>query len=183
MYFASAPNPKSGSVPAKIGGETMVTDTWAANFRGPIPVTGQTAKTQWEWDNDAYFGMSASFGPWGTPYAYGRECASVPRGKTIAPIPKLTLKTETVYEDDECLDEWSGIPGTGGICNPDDLVGHFWIDRSACNAQVFNLGQAQGWTLQATAPSDGSISLLRYRMYCYSCKNAWSRNCTTGYQY
>jgi len=185
MYYASASNPKSGQVPVKIGGEwTDTNDAWAANFRGPIRVTGATAKTQWEWDNDDYYGMATSFRFVGAPYTYGRECIGVPRGKSTVPtIPRLTTKAETVYEDDECLDEFSGVPGTGAICNPDDLVGHFWIDRSACTTQVFNAGQAQGWTTQTTAISDGSVAKVKYKMYCYSCKGSWSADCSTGYQY
>lgn len=181
MYFASASHPKSGSVPRMMGNrETSTTDTWASNFRGPFPVTGENRRTQWEWDNDAAYGMQARFGFKAAPYAYGRECLSVPRGKALAPpVPRLTIKSETVYEDDECLDEATGIGGTG-ICNPDDLVGHFWMDRSACNDQVFAQGQASGWTTGKSATTDGSLSKVSYELYCYSCKNAWSPSCSAG---
>jgi len=50
---------------------------------------------------------SSSWGPGGTPYKYGQVCKSVSVGGTR---PDLGYKTESVYEDDEC------------VCGPLDLA-------------------------------------------------------------
>jgi len=90
-------------------------------------------------------------------------------------VPTLTRKRQTVYEDDECF---------GFVCNPDDLVGHFEIDRSICNAQVFGAGQSQGWTTRRiSAAVDGSIASVGYQLYCYSCQNTADPYCGAGIVY
>lgn len=171
MYFGSARYPKTDTYPSFIGGNTYdPAIAWASNFRGPLQVTGESSRPQWEFFDSAPGGLSVSFGAAGTPYLYGKQCISVTAGY---PAPILTAKQESVYEDDEC---W------GPICNPDDHVGSFTVDRAACNAEVFNLGSSTGWTSTQSAGVTGDVSLVTYKLWCYSCKNVDSPYCSTGVQ-
>lgn len=167
MYFGSA-LPKSDTFPSRIGGFSYDPNSaWASNFRGPGQILGESARPQWEWYDSAPGGLSVSFNLHGTPYIYGRTCLPVLAG---APMPALGVKHESVYEDDECF---------GPICNSDDCVGSFQIDRSGCNS-IFDQGAQTGWTMPRGAIVGGDIRYLNYRLWCYSCKNSESTSCTTG---
>lgn len=170
MYFGSSGYyPKSGTFASQIGGYAYdPTVAWASNFRGPVQVGGESSRVQWEWDDSIRGGLSVSWGSKGTPYLYGRQCWRVPAGGSI---PTLTTKAEKVYEDDECF---------FGICNPDDYVGSFTIDRGACNAEIFGRGLAHGWSSVHAASVTGDVSRVSYKLWCYSCKNTANGRCTDG---
>ena len=78
-----------------------------------------------------------------------------------------------MYEDDEC---WNGI------CNPDDYVGSFTIDRGVCNAEVFASGGTAAWTTEHQATRTGDVSRVDYRLWCSACKNVGSPYCSSGVQ-
>jgi hypothetical protein len=170
MYFGSAaPQTKSGDVPSQLGGHPYTPSSfWASNFRGPHQMYGESARYQWEWYDDPPSGKSMSWGDYGTPFKYGQQCISVTKNSAA---PALTVKTEAVYEDDECI---------GPICNPDDFVGSFTIDRANCNHQVFGSGALTGWTSELAATVNNDLATVNYRLWCYSCKDAWSPSCTAG---
>ncbi|WP_437896645.1 hypothetical protein [Sorangium sp. So ce124] len=152
------------------GTTTHAAIAWASNFGGPLQVTGESSRPQWEYFDSAPSGLSVNFGAAGTPYAYGKQCISVTGGY---PAPILTAKQKSVVEDDEC---W------GPICNPDDHVGSVTVDRVACNAEVFNLGNSTGWTSTQSAGATADVSLVTYKLWCYSCKNVDSPYCSNGVQ-
>jgi hypothetical protein len=170
MYFGSAYATKKDTFPASIGGYSYdPASAWASNFRGPYRVTGESSRPQWEWYDNAPGGHAVDFGARGTPYVYGKECRSVVAG---AAIPALTTKEEAVWEDDECVAGW---------CNGDDEVGSFRIDRSRCGADVFSRGSVSGWSQVHSAVVGGDVSRVSYKLFCYSCKNAWDAySCAAG---
>jgi|RhiMethySRZTD1v2_1073278.scaffolds.fasta_scaffold77400_3 hypothetical protein len=171
MYFASASGPKEGTFHSVIGGNQYdPASAWASNFRGPLKVTGESFRPQWEWFDGAPNGHTADFSGTGTPYLYGKVCRSVVAG---AAFPSLGSKTETVWEDDECF---------GPFCNGDDQVGSFTIDRDVCFNDVFSSYVPSGWSSVRNAAVGGDISAMRYRNFCYSCKNAPNASCSTGVQ-
>jgi hypothetical protein len=171
MYFGSATSPKTANFPSVIGGYNYTTiSAWASNFRGPYPVNGESARTQWEWYDSAPGGLAVDFGDKGTPYIYGKECRAVSAG---SPIPNLTTKTENIYEDDECF--W-------GICNPDDYVGSFTMNRAFCNSEVFASGLTEKWSTGHSATVTGDVSLVNYKLWCSACLDATSPYCSKGLQ-
>jgi hypothetical protein len=180
MYFASSSTaPKSGNYPSEIGGKHFdPTMAWASNFRGPEAITGESSRTQWEWYDGAPGGYDAEYfspGPGfsaGAPYIYGKECRAVTAGSAA---PTLTAKSEHVYEDDECLDL-----GLGEVCNADDWVGQFTIDRGYCNSEVFGDGQNNQWTEEHAAQVTSDLRYVRYKLWCYSCKSSWTNSCSNG---
>jgi hypothetical protein len=174
MYFGSSSpyGNKSGTFARSLGGQYFQnTSAWASNFRGPKQIYGETERYQWEFFDSYEQGMEKSFGAYGTPYLYGRQCVSV---KRLAPVPTLSAKTEQVYEDDECF---------FGICNPDDFVGSFTIDRSVCNREVFATGARTGWSTKQSAPVTNDLRTVNYRLWCYSCLNSQSTTCSEGVTY
>lgn len=170
MYFASSGYyPKSGTFASAIGGYAYDPGiAWASNFRGPAQVGGESSRVQWEWDDSIRGGLSVTWGSAGAPYLYGRQCWRVPAGSSI---PKMTTKTEKVYEDDECF---------FGFCNPDDYVGSFTIDRGVCNTEIFGRGIAHGWSSTRAASVTGDISQVGYKLWCYSCKSTPTGRCSDG---
>ena len=162
MYFASASGSKSGDYPQEIGGEPFdPTSAWASNFRGTLPIDGESARTQFEWPKPMQIG---SF----YPYKYGQTCVSVPTG---SPRPTLPVKYDAIREDDECA--W-------GFCNEDDFVGSFHMAREYCTLDVFAAGRATGWSEFYEATTAGSLKSLAYRMWCYSCVDTPTQACSEG---
>jgi hypothetical protein len=162
MYFASAYATKKDSFPAQIGGVPYTpTIAWASNFRGPHRVDGESERPQWEWYDNAPGGHRVDLGPYGSPYIYGRECRAVFAG---SPVPALSTKRETVWEDDEC---W------GPFCNGDDEVGSFDVNRGYCSPDVWNRAgsPASGWSSIHQATGSGDVDWVNYRLWCYSCRN------------
>ncbi|MFN0247869.1 MAG: hypothetical protein ACKV2T_13355 [Kofleriaceae bacterium] len=163
MYFRGAGGVKTGNYPTMLGGRTFDPNSaWASNFRGPAHVSG--TRPQWEWT-----GPSTNFHRYPFIYGSGGRCRAVPAN---APIPVLPDHTELVYEDDEC---W------GFVCNPDDYVGKFTMQRSRCTADVFDRGQMSGWSpIHYATGASGSIRHVRYELWCYSCLDSPTQNCGTG---
>lgn len=174
MYFGSSGGVgsanKRGSYASQIGGFVYdPNEAWASNFRGPACVDEDDfERPQWEWYDSAPGGKEVFWGTAGTPYAHGQVCQVV--SPNAAP-PTLNPVTDSVYEDDECF---------GPLCNPDDHVGSLTIFPNLCNDMVFNLGRTTGWTTNLQATVDGDIWRIVYKMWCYSCRNAWSPSCSTG---
>jgi hypothetical protein len=159
MFFSSAGAAKTGSyadylgtglsAPAGAPPQTRYdydNNAWASNFKGVLPLTGESSRTQWEWLDSAWYPQVSSWGPGGTPYKYGKVCKSVSVG---GPRPDLGYKTEYVYEDDELI-------------NPDDYVGAFRIYQRRCEADVWSRGYATGWTNVYSADVWGDI----YNQWC-----------------
>lgn len=169
MYFDSATSPKSGSYPSHIGGLSYdPLSSWASNFRGPMKVAGESARPQWEFFDSGPFGLDASYGSAGAPFIYGKQCLSVVAG---AATPTLTTRSEHVYEDDECF---------AGICNPDDWVGQFTIDRSYCNTEVFGTGSTGAWSSVHAAAVTSDLKSVKYKLWCSACKSSWTASCASG---
>jgi hypothetical protein len=178
MFFASAGASKTGSYADYLGTGLSTplsaplqtqhnynNNAWASNFKGPRAIDGESSRRQWEWNDpqvEFYGHQTASWGPGGTPYKYGKVCHAVNVGGTH---PGLSDKTEDVYEDDEFI-------------NPDDYVGGFRIHRHQCEADVWSRGYATGWTNEYFADVWGDIDQIRYKLWCYACTNTTS--CATG---
>jgi hypothetical protein len=183
MYFQSAGAPKTGeyadylgtglSTPAGAPPQTRYdydNNAWASNFKGPIPLTLESSRTQWEWSDTL---QTSGWGPGGTPYKYGHVCEAVSVGGTR---PDLGYTEESVYEDDECVCPPWDLPPC--ICNPDDYVGGFRIYQRRCETDVWSMGYTRGWTNVRSAAVWGDINHVRYRLWCHTCPNTTS--CATG---
>jgi hypothetical protein len=81
----------------------------------------------------------------------------------------LGYKTEYVYEGYECLLV---------VCNPDDYVGGFRIDRRRCETNVWSRGYATGWTHIYSAIVWDDIYSVRYKLWYFACSNTTS--CASG---
>ncbi|MDC0679398.1 hypothetical protein [Sorangium atrum] len=69
------------------GTTTHAAIAWASNFRGPLPVTGESSRPQWEFFDSAPGGLSVTFSAAGTPYVYGKQCISVTAATPLRSSP------------------------------------------------------------------------------------------------
>jgi hypothetical protein len=147
-YFAGAPARKTGLLPATLGGRSgWSTDVWASNLQGPVSVPGKTDHVQWEWT--AKGELQKSERPY--PFVYGVV--------TSADLTRLADRSYDVFEHDE--DFWWNPWGR------DDYVGTIIIQHGICRSEVFDAGKNSGWTQPLMAKTLGSISFVRYRLFCF----------------
>lgn len=153
-YFKSAPTEKTGNLPVCLGGETgWDTDVWASNFQGPIPLSEESARIQWEWTAD------------GSPQISVRDYPAIYGNVTTTRLSDLESRAYDIYEHDE-----------GGLLNPwsgNDYIGTITLDHGYCKSEVFDLGLTSGWTSVFEQTREGKpsasrdVEYVRYRLFCF----------------
>jgi hypothetical protein len=123
-------------------------NVWGSNFQGGKRIVGESARPQWEWGDVTSNGGAYSGRRY--PLTVARICQAYPPGSTDLSLGSTTI---SVYEDDECV--WTPF---GDICNPDDYVGFFTVDRDSCLDEVFDAGYHQGWTTLQSDEVGGDVN-------------------------
>ena len=169
MYMTESGGAKTGDLPpalgtgerAQPGGPTLErteydTDVWASNFQGLERVTGKSARPQWEWR--CHLGEADSSRRY--PLKQAAVCRALPSGTLPTSLGSSVVR---VKEADECFLIF---------CNPDEGVGSFRVNHDACVEQVFSRGFDRGWTAPIEQRGRKDIEAVRYRSWCYRCRNA-----------
>ena len=148
-FFAEADAPKTGNLPRSVGSNpTLTVDThvYASNFQGPILVSHEGLRPQWEWTADGELQISERRYP-------------VPLAHRCAPAEQLPTVMLHVLEHDEW--PWRN-----------DKIGAIAFDLSHCNKAISG-GTSEAWTSKQRSEGapygiDGpaEIAFIEYRLWC-----------------
>lgn len=170
-YFAAAGTEKTGTLPSTLGGRSgWSTNVWASNFQGPILVTGESSRLQWEWTADGW--LQTAYRTY--PALYCQQSASNPS--------YFGFTEYLIMEDDD------------GFLQSDDVVGYLPIDHRFCKSDVFDRGLSSGWTGQITLlgreiSGENDVESVTYDLYCSStprctattqCPGGWYLSCSAS---